>query len=456
MAVEKHRVLLSTDITVKRLANPQHPGHGATSLRKCIMVQTHLRKSSGLFTAIATALALLPVMALASPARGTLLNSNFLTSYTRSALAALLPDEKAAEQPRCDVRVAEFTYATIGVHGEPATASAVLLVPGGATCNGPYPLLGWDQGTEPLRTAEQAKEIRDAKGDDPLVTRLAGQGYVVVSTDYLGLGKSNYAFHPYLHAASEASASIDAMRAARQVLTRLNTPLSGKVMLAGYSQGGHAAMATQREIEAHFSKEFNLVASAPISGPYALSQSFLDSWSGHNAVGESSFGLVLATYALVGMQHAYQNLYLAPSQVFQDPWAGKVEALFPGTHDLTDLALGDSLPTIDKVRSYFQPSFYNDFARNPNNAFRKDLARNDLLDWTPRTRTLLCGSSNDATVPLKNATTAIAAFKQRGSTQVSVVDLGSGNRADNSALEHLLTKESCIIAVRQQLLDKQR
>ncbi|MBB4592742.1 lipase family protein [Xanthomonas cannabis] len=414
------------------------------------------RNASRLFTAIGTALAFLPVIAMASPARGTLLNSNFLTSYTRTALAALLPNDKASDLPKCDVRVAEFTYATVGVKGEPTTASGVLLVPGGASCTGPYPLLSWDPGTEPQRAAEQAKEIRDAKGDDPLVTRLAGQGYVVVSTDYLGLGKSTYPFHPYLHADSEASATIDAMRAARQVLARLNTPLSGKVMLSGYSQGGHAAMATQREIEAHYPNEFKLAASAPISGPYALSQTFLDSWSGRNAVGESTFGLVLVTYALVGMQHAYQNVYLSPSQVFQDPWAGKVEGLFPGKNDLIDLAVGRLLPTIDKVGSYFQPSFYKDFPRNPNNRFRQDLVRNDLLDWTPRTRTLLCGSSNDATVPLKNASTAIDAFKRRGSAQVSVVDVGSGNPADNDALAHLASKESCMIAVRQQLLDKQR
>lgn len=420
------------------------------------MVQLRNRNASRLFTAIGTALVFLPMIAMASPARGTLLNSNFLTSYTSSALGALLPGEKASDLPTCDVRVAEFTYATVGVQGEPTTASGVLLVPGGTRCKGPYPLLSWNQGTQPKRTAEQAKDIRDAKGDDPLVTRLAGKGYVVVSTDYLGLGKSQYSFHPYLHAATEASASIDAMRAARQVLARLNTPLSGKVMLSGYSQGGHAAMATQREIEAHDAKEFDLVASAPISGPYALSQTFLDSWSGTNAVGESTFGLVLATYALVGMQHAYHNIYLAPSQVFQDPWAGEVEGYFPGTHDLTDLAIGDALPGIDKIGSYFQPSFYRDVPRNPNNPFRKDLARNDLLDWAPRTRTLLCGSSNDATVPLKNAATAIDSFKRHGSTQVSVLDLGSGNRDDNSALEHLLTKESCMIAVRQQLLDTQR
>ena len=59
-------------------------------------------------------------------------------------------------------------------------------------------------------------------------------------------------------------------------------------------------------------------------------------------------------------------------------------------------------------------------------------------------------------MPLKNATTAIAAFEQRGSTQVSLVDLGTGKASDNSAGEHLAIKDSCIVAVRQQLLDKQR
>ncbi|MCC4596142.1 alpha/beta hydrolase [Xanthomonas campestris pv. phormiicola] len=400
--------------------------------------------------------ALLPMAATATPARGTLLKSAVLSSYTREAITALMAEEQPSEQAKCDVRVAEFAYATVGVNGEPATASGVLLVPGGKDCAGPYPLLSYDQGTETLRRAEQAKEIRDDKGDDTMVTHLASQGYVVVSPDYLGLGQSNYPFHPFLHSASEASATIDAMRAARQLLQRLNTPLSGKVMLTGFSQGGHAAMATQREIEAHLSDEFNLVASAPVSGPYALSQTFLDSRSGRNSVGESTFDIVLASYAVIAMQRTYHNIYLAPSQVFQDPWAGKVESLFPGTHDVEDLATGTTLPGVDKIRRYFQPGFYNDFGNNPNDPFLRDLERNDLLSWAPRTPTLLCGSDNDATVPLKNAHTAIAAFKRRGSNQVAVLDLGSGDPSDNSAVEHLLTEDACAVAVRQQFLDKYR
>ncbi|AOY64557.1 lipase [Xanthomonas phaseoli pv. phaseoli] len=420
------------------------------------MLQINSRSAFGLAAMLGIASAVLAPGAQAAPARGALITSNFLTSYTRDAIGAMLASEPQAEQPKCNVRVAEFTYATVGVEGEPATASGVLLIPDGERCAGPYPLLGWGRPTGTVRAEEQAKDIRDAKGNDPLVTRLASQGYVVVSSDYLGFGPSNYPYHPYLHSATEASATIDAMRAARSVLQRLNTPLSGKVMLSGYSQGGHTAMATQREIEAHLSKEFHLVASAPISGPYALQQTFLDSWSGSNAVGESSFGIILGSYAIVAMQHTYKNIYLEPGQVFQDPWAAKVEPLFPGKQSLTDLFLGDTLPGIDRLKAYFQPGFYRDFASNPANPFRQDLARNDLLAWAPQTPTLLCGSSNDATIPLKNAQTAIASFKRRGSNQVAVVDIGTGNSSDNSAFVHLLTNEPCIVAVRHQLLDKQR
>lgn len=89
--------------------------------------------------AIAVAGALLPGMALAAPALGTLLNSNFLSSYPRDVIAVLVKDDQPLEQPKCNVRLAEFTYATVGVNGEPTTASAAMLVPGGPQCQGPYP-----------------------------------------------------------------------------------------------------------------------------------------------------------------------------------------------------------------------------------------------------------------------------------------------------------------------------
>ncbi len=176
------------------------------------MLQINSRSAFGLAAMLGIASTVLAPSAQAAPARGTVLTSSFLTSYTRDAISAMLASDSQPEQAKCNVRVAEFTYATVGVEGEPATASGVLLIPGGERCAGPYPLLGWGRPTETVRAEEQAKDIRDAKGNDPLVTRLASQGYVVVSSDYLGLGKSNYGYHPYLHSATEASATIDAMR----------------------------------------------------------------------------------------------------------------------------------------------------------------------------------------------------------------------------------------------------
>ncbi|HHW4674917.1 MAG TPA: lipase family protein [Xylella fastidiosa subsp. pauca] len=399
--------------------------------------------------------ALFPCVAAAWPSRGMVINRKIIGSYTQRQIAALLTDEPSSEQPKCNVRVVEMTYTTVGVVGEPTRASGVVLVPDGPQCPGPYPVLGWGRDGQTFRPSEQAKSIISSNGDNSLVTRLASQGYVVVSTDYLGLGGSNYPYHPYLHANSEASALIDALRASRTVLQSLNTPLSNKLMLSGFSQGAHAAMAAQREIEMNLSNEFNLVASGLISGPYALSKTFIDTWTGRNEVGENNFAIILGTYAIVGMQRTYRNIYSDPSQVFQDPWANQVEALFPGEKGRREVF--DYLPDVKQIKQYLQPGFYSDFPKNRKNPFFVDLVRNDLLNWAPRTPTLLCGSDNDTVVPfLKNTNLAIASFKKRGSRQVSVVDVGTGNRKDNSAVAHLSSEELCIVKVRNEFLEKQR
>jgi len=68
------------------------------------------------------------------------------------------------------------------------------------------------------------------------MTFFVAQGYAVVATDYLGYALSEYPFHPYMHADSEASAVIDSIRAARHAAKALGLALNGKVMLSGYSQ----------------------------------------------------------------------------------------------------------------------------------------------------------------------------------------------------------------------------
>lgn len=389
----------------------------------------------------------------AEPARGTPLSVNTLKHYSRADIEKDIgPRKDFVGTPRCDVRLVEVVYATVGVHQEPAKASQMLLLPEGPDCEGPAPLLGWARGTETRRDSAQA-ELLLSNGNSPLMSFFASQGYVVSATDYLGLGKSDYPFHPYLHSDSEATAVIDALRAARLSGAKLGARFSGKVMLAGYSQGGHAAMAAQRAIEQGYAKEFNLVASAPMSGPYALQQTFIDGWSGKTAQGTNALAPYLFAYATVSMEKVYGDLYKEPQELFQQPYAATLERSLPGPQGIFELAKQNTLP-LDRLR---QPAFTQDFIANARNPLRRALARNDLLDWKPVTPMALCGAKRDTVVEFKNATTASAAFARQGS-KVQVIDVDS-KIADNVDGVHVHTQWGpylCIGAVRNALLDPAR
>lgn len=152
------------------------------------------------------------------------------------------------------------------------------------------------------------------------------------------------------------------------------------------------------------------------------------------------------------MQRTHHNIYLAPAQTYQAPWAAQLEALFPGTRSVSDLVT--TLPPVGKIKDYFTAAFLQDVANNPFDPLQLDLQRNELLAWRPRNRISLCRSSNDASVPFKNVTRAIDTFKRNGSTQLTTLDLGTGKREYASAFVHLAVEESCVVAVRQQLLDR--
>ncbi|HHW4676203.1 MAG TPA: alpha/beta hydrolase, partial [Xylella fastidiosa subsp. fastidiosa] len=62
--------------------------------------------------------ALFPCVAAAWPSRGMVINRKIIGSYTQRQIAALLTDEPPSEQPKCNVRVVEMTYTTVGVVGE--------------------------------------------------------------------------------------------------------------------------------------------------------------------------------------------------------------------------------------------------------------------------------------------------------------------------------------------------
>jgi pimeloyl-ACP methyl ester carboxylesterase len=369
-----------------------------------------------------SAAALLAACGGSDPVNGSLIDTpSTLATLTKAQLDAsgLIALSGPA---KCDVKLVSLNYVTPGAKGESSNASGVLLLPTGAGCTAAAPLVAYAKGTDVQKPRTLANPLDSETG--LLAAMYAGQGYAVVATDYLGFAKSNYSYHPYLHADSEATSVIDSIRAARNAVSSQGGSLNGKVMLTGYSQGGHASMAAHREIEKNLSGEIKVVAGAHLAGPYNLSGSmkFPDAIAGYQ---------FFVPYLVTAWQKIYGNLYNNVNDAFKAPYAAGIESLLPSpTLNYTTLVTSGKLPGINgetpnQARdALFQTTFSSDILTNPNNPTFLAAKKNDLLDWSPKSQTMLCSGSGDPTVPqAMHQTVMKAAFDAKGLTNVTSVDV---------------------------------
>lgn len=353
---------------------------------------------------------------------GTLLEppATLRTLVTAAIDARAAPAVRALAGPaRCDVRVVALHYRTRGVWGEPADASAALLVPSGACGDAEAPLIAYGKATD----VEKRRTLADPADAETfeLAAMFAAHGYAVVASDYLGFGRSRYRFHPFLHADSEATTLLDAIRAARQALQWQGASPPTLVLLAGYSQGGHASAAAQRLLERQPDEAFDLVGAAHLAAPLNLSGAMQQDEA---VVGYQFF----IPYLLTSWQKIYGDLYQEPLEAFRPPYARTIESLLPSAALnfetlLTTGALPDGSPA--QVRNaLMQRDYVNAVRSQGTHPARRDARRNDLIGWSPRAATLLCGASGDPTVPASvHQAVAMADFTRRGITSVTAVDV---------------------------------
>jgi predicted esterase len=271
---------------------------------------------------------------------------------------------------RCDVTLHAIVHPTVGPSGEPTDASGTVLVPSGSDCPGPFPLLSYSRGTDRDRTRTLATV--DDRETQAIVGFFAARGYVVVASDYLGYAQSTFPYHPYLHAESVARTNLDALRASRTLLARLGVADSGKLFLTGYSQGGHAALATQRAIERDRPAGFEVTATGAMSGPYDLVGTVED-------------------------LSAFVPLLLA---------------------DLGDGSLAQAVELrIGNLIGTSAAELLRERER-----LREVLRANGVIGWRPAAPVLLCGGARDPIVPFANSRRAAEDFAARGAT-VSLVDV---------------------------------
>jgi pimeloyl-ACP methyl ester carboxylesterase len=366
--------------------------------------------------------------------QGTLIDSpvivSTLTTAQIDAATASSGLQALSGTAKCGVKVVALNYHTRGPADEDTNASGALLVPtgAGAGCSAAAPLVAYAKGTD----VEKPRTLADPADSETflLIAMYAAQGYVVVATDYLGYAKSTFPYHPYLHADSEAVSVIDSIRAARNASTSVGATLSGKVMITGYSQGGHSSMAAHRAAERDDAAEINVVAGAHLAGPYNLSGSFKLT----SAIAGYQF---FVPFIVNSYQKVYGNVYSDVSTVYKAPYASYITTLLPSpTLNYTTLVTtgpsagtfwlpGAAGETPAQARDLvFQSAFVTDSQTNNGNPLYLDAKKNDLLGWNPKSKLLLCGGAGDPTVPpAVHMNIMKADFDSRGLSNVTAVDV---------------------------------
>ncbi|PKV79699.1 secretory lipase [Nocardia fluminea] len=145
-------------------------------------------------------------------------------------------------------------------------ASGAMFLPEGDAPTGGWPIVAYDHGTSGSGPGcggqadpETGPLPLHRAAEDRLIKRFVDQGFAVVTPDYLGLGRFDTGPHPYLEVRSEATATIDLVRAARAASPELSRTWSA----LGTSQGGHAALSAAH-VQAEYAPELDFRGTAAI------------------------------------------------------------------------------------------------------------------------------------------------------------------------------------------------
>jgi len=324
-----------------------------------------------------------------------------------------------------DIQVYTVNYQTLDPAGALTNASALIAFP--TDTQQSYPLIAYQHGTETLRANAPSQNAFDLP-----TLALAASGYVVVSTDFLGLGDS-LQLHPYVHAHSLTTAVIDALRSARHLAAEKNIQLNHQLFLTGYSEGGYATMAVHRELQTHYSDEFTVTASAPMAGPYDLSSSMQAPLLDARPLPSPYY----FPYALLAYNQVY-GFTDKLSDFFQAPYDQTITELYDGNHSSS--AINAALP--DPRQLYIQ-SIYDSLATEQHTWLQVALAENDTYRWIPEAPMYLFHCVNDNKVPYQNTQIAYDYFQSVGASQVQLLAiddpaLNQGDVHTNCAIPLLL------------------
>ena len=247
-----------------------------------------------------------------------------------------------------------IAYISSDLHNQPTISTGLVIAPQGDAPAGGRPIVAWGHGTTgtaqncgPSQVLDPAQNLNEyflIGGTSwmdfglPAATDFIKLGYVLVATDYQGLGGGGK--HQYAIAATQARDMIDSIRAVGSM------GLSGankKAVIYGWSQGGGAVLAAAGSPQYILQKN-TAFDGVDIVGAVALAPQSISSVIPQQALTDEAAAAKVYQELSTGFSDNVFNF----AHLAMNMWA--MEGTFPGLK-LTDLFTADGAKIIDDIQT---------------------------------------------------------------------------------------------------------
>lgn len=315
-----------------------------------------------------------------------------------------------------NVDLYKISYRSTDENNRAVVLSGLVAIPSGGAPKG---LVVFNHGTLADRRASPSRFTgrADSSETELAILAFASGGYAVAIPDYLGLGDHKSA-HPYPLGAVNSRSAVDIIAPARTLAARQKTAVGAKLFVSGYSEGGAIGMWTVRDLEGKSGAEYDVTAAALASGPYDISgitrKALIASTDN-----QTTFitRLYLIAY-MVNYFHKSRGLKL--TDYFKPAMALTVSQAFKDNRSDEDIIKRLALAaTLMRAKNSIGNVVTARFLRametlDANEPIVRELKKQDVYDWSPKTKMLLVNLRKDNVVDPANTDKAIAAMRRRG------------------------------------------
>ncbi len=303
----------------------------------------------------------------------------------------------------CGFYLYRVTYQTKNFDDSEIWVSGLLAVPDSKKIKG---VVSYQHGTNTSRHDAPSKPSRDE--GIGISSLFAGNGYVLLIPDYIGLGVSQE-IPTYLHIPSTVNAVVDFITIGAKVLNELTAGQNANLYLTGFSQGGCATAGVHRALEINNPTGLTLKASACVAGAYNLKDI-----SVKYAVANKS--MIYLGYAANSFAHVYkQDL----RSIIKEEYVNLVPTLFDGSKSADFIQ--KALP--EKAEDLYTQHMIHDIVNGNSNWFTTAFGQNETYRWRPIAKIRLFYGAKDLDVSPQDAIAAYNYMKNLGGN-VEILNTG--------------------------------